>query len=283
MTESQSLEAYNAETAEDFVDTTASADNVMYKSEYNRVDDEYHQVLEENSEWNKLDEWQNQIENDFDFIYETLQKVDTGRAKAAAAATNGGRLRIGQGYAPAPPRSSSLGSSTRASSFTPRLKKSVAFDDQPKTTVIDEYDYGDEVDHSRRSVSGTYTNGFGTPAPADEVVEEEEYLYGGLLRPVSHRPPGTAKSFEHFLNTVNLDQSVRQVIKSPTADEHVRVRRHRRRTNAGGGGARTADDGNESDYSYTAFDALESAAARKTPTLSPFPRSGSSPGNTRAV
>ena len=91
-----------------------------------------------------------------------------------------------------------------------RVKKSVAFDDRDVIQLID--DDEDEDEYVDELIG-------------DEV--EEEYSYGGLLRPVSHKAVGTAKSFEHYLNTQDLTKNV-QRLKSPSGDDRVRVRRHRK-------------------------------------------------------
>lgn len=100
--------------------------------------------------------------------------------------------------------------------FPRRSKKSVAFDDEDEVQVIEV----DEVDEP------TLTNG-DLDDEVEEELEEEEYSYAGLLRPGSHKPTGTARSFEHYLNTQDLNKSV-QRLKSP--EDKLRVRRHRRRS-----------------------------------------------------
>lgn len=189
------------------------------------MEDEYYRVGEENSEWNQLDEWQNQIENDFDFIYDTLKKVNN-KPKTTNNASGG-----------------------------QKVKKSVAFHDSPPqvTTVIDE-DESDDIDGNDRRrlrVSNGWANSFEDDEDeiGDDVVEEEEYSYGGLMRPVSHKPEGTPRSFEHYLNTMDLKQNVRKMIKSPTAQDRVRVRRHRRKRSTSPHHS-SRGDATESDYSY---------------------------------
>lgn len=165
-----------------------------------------------NNEWNQLDEWQSQIENDFDYIYNTLQSVSTTSKRGPKSSTPFPRERSSS-------LTSALASRNPLEQTLVKPKKSVAFDDEEVVQVIEDVD---EID------DGSY-DGFANGNGPEEEIEEEEYSYAGLLRPGSHRPAGMAKSFEHFLNTQDLKKNV-QRLKSPSgADDRIRVRRHRKR------------------------------------------------------
>ncbi len=177
-------------------------------------------------EWNQLDEWQSQIETDFDYIYSTLQNV---KAPGPSASTP---------YPLPTQRSSCLNvfssvsrnvSPRTSTQLKSKTKKTVAFDDADEVQVIEEIEeVDDDIDNSF-SISNATNKG---------IFEEAEYSYGGLLRPGSHKPEGYAKSFEHYLNTQDLDKNV-QRLKSLSGDDRVRVRKHRKRRSRSPGGSKS--------------------------------------------
>lgn len=219
-------------------------------------------------EWNQLDEWQSQIETDFDYIYDTLQNVKVPGPSASTP------------YPLPMQRSSSLNvASTVSGNILPKTsiplksktKKSVAFDDTDEVQLIEEFE--DDNDNSFKTFNGTNKGTF-----EEEEIEEEEYSYGGLLRPGSHKPAGYAKSFEHYLNTQDLDKNV-QRLKTLSGDDRVRVRKHRKRRSRSPGGSKSPlrntplPDPLDSDYdrlppSYFAAQSISNKSG-----------SGSEPGN----
>ena len=93
---------------------------------------------------------------------------------------------------------------------------------------LNDYDYDYDYDYvdsnNNKGIDDYNYNGEG-----DEIIEEEEYSYAGLLRPGAHKPPGSAKSFDHYLNTQDLASSVKKLRTPSGANDRIRVRRHRRR------------------------------------------------------
>ncbi|XP_075586619.1 uncharacterized protein LOC124489911 isoform X5 [Dermatophagoides farinae] len=117
-------------------------------------------------DWDNLDEWQTQITNDFDYIYETLRSVSTNAAP-----------------------------SKKSNTSNQKKQKSVAFEAVDEVQLID-------ADESDEFYEEDITMDDDDDDECRAVAEEEaEYAYGGLLRPGSHRPSDKAHSFEHFLNT----------------------------------------------------------------------------------
>ncbi|OTF69167.1 hypothetical protein BLA29_003585 [Euroglyphus maynei] len=118
-------------------------------------------ITKKSEDWDNLDEWQAQITNDFDYIYDTLRSVSTTNA--------------------APKKSNK--------------HKSVAFEavDEVQLIDADESDEFYEEEEEELIMDGDDDE--------EELERKAEYSYGGLLRPGSHRPSDKAHSFEHFLNT----------------------------------------------------------------------------------
>lgn len=179
-------------------------------------------------EWNQLDEWQSQIETDFDYIYSTLKSVKQPGPSASTP------------YPMTTQRSSSLNVSSSIlgnghpnTSLKSKIKKSVAFDNSDEVQLIEEVKVDDEIDNNFSTTSNSNKAVF-----EDEEVEDEEYSYGGLLRPGTHRPAGYAKSFDHYLNTQDLHKNV-QRLKSLSGDDHVRIRKHRKRRSRSPGGSKS--------------------------------------------
>lgn len=146
-------------------------------------------INQTSDEWNNLDEWQSQIKSDFDFIYDTLKSVTINNQPSLK--------------------------STSKHQVKPK-KKSVAFEAVEEIQLIDddgydEYDEEDELDG--------YNN-------YQDDLEEDEYAYGGLLRPGAHKPSNTARSFEHFLNT--QPDLIEKVSRMKNPDDHLRVVRRNR-------------------------------------------------------
>lgn len=180
-------------------------------------------TADESTEWADLDEWQSQIESDFDYIYDTLRSVKKDGSVLSRSYSS--TPKPSTPYPSAVLRSSSVDDPFRAA------KKSVVFGGREEIQLID--DEEEEVGEV-----------------GEEIVEEEEYNYGGLLRPVSHKAFGTAKSFEHYLNTQDLSKNV-QRLKSPSGDDHVRVRRHRKRRSRSPNVIPTVVVESDSDYGLT--------------------------------
>lgn len=140
-------------------------------------------------EWNKLDEWQSQIKSDFDYIYDTLRSVTLN---------------------PQPSLKSTLNHQVKPK------KKSVAFEAVEEIQLIDDDGYDDYDEEDELDGCGNYQND----------LEEDEYAYGGLLRPGAHKPTNTARSFEHFLNT--QPDLIEKVSRMKNPDDHLRVKRRNR-------------------------------------------------------
>nr|XP_027198157.1 ras guanine nucleotide exchange factor R-like isoform X3 [Dermatophagoides pteronyssinus] len=113
-------------------------------------------------DWQNLDEWQTQITNDFDYIYDTLRSVSNNRPLSSTKKLD-------------------------------KKSKSVAFEAVDEVQLIEPDPESDEFyDDDDEDEDITMF---------DDNDQEAEYSYGGLLRPGSHRPDDKAHSFEHFLNT----------------------------------------------------------------------------------
>ncbi|XP_075675825.1 uncharacterized protein LOC113792394 isoform X3 [Dermatophagoides pteronyssinus] len=122
-------------------------------------------------DWQNLDEWQTQITNDFDYIYDTLRSVSNNTNQ----------------------QTSRPSTTTTAAS---KKSKSVAFEAVDEVQLIEPDPESDEFyddDDEDEDITMFDDN--------DQDGETAEYSYGGLLRPGSHRPDDKAHSFEHFLNT----------------------------------------------------------------------------------
>lgn len=172
-------------------------------------------------EWSQLDAWQSQIETDFDYIYDTLQNVANSKRSMPKTSTP---------YPQARPPSFGLTSEMTERRLqmttTPlkaKVKKSVAFDDNEEVQLIEKIEMADNA--ALGIANGAISN---EDAFEEEIEEEEEYSYGGLLRPGSHKPSGYAKSFDHYLNTQDLDKNV-QRLKSPSGDDRIRVKKFPKR------------------------------------------------------
>lgn len=190
-------------------------------------------------EWNQLDEWQSQIETDFDYIYSTLQSAKQPGPSASTP------------YPMPAQRSSSLnvsssilgnGFSKANTSLKSKAKKSVAFDNSNEVQLIEEIEVEDEIDNSLSTSNGN-------KAVFEDEEVEDEYSYGGLLRPGSHRPAGYAKSFEHYLNTQDLDKNA-QSLKSFSGNDRVRIRKHRKRRSRSPGGSKSPQYSIDRDSDY---------------------------------
>lgn len=200
-------------------------------------------------EWSQLDAWQSQIETDFDYIYDTLQNVSNSKRSMPKTSTP---------YPQARPSSFGLTSEMTERRLqmttTPlkaKVKKSVAFDDNEEVQLIEKI----EVAHN--AALGIANGAISNEDAFEEEIEEEEYSYGGLLRPGAHKQSGYAKSFDHYLNTQDLDKNV-QRLKSPSGDDRIRVKKYLRRRSRSPGESKSpsrptrlknSEDG-DSDYAY---------------------------------
>ncbi|UXI19766.1 uncharacterized protein NH340_JMT05709 [Sarcoptes scabiei] len=188
-----------------------------------------------------LDEWQSRINEEFDCIYDALKSNQQLRSPTTKT------------QKPISPK-----------------KKSVVFDAVEEVQLIeadddfdeeDDYDVDDDV-NMMNHYAGEY----------DEI--EDEYAYGGLLRPGSHRPANTAHSFDHFLNTQpNLEKKVAH-LKNPNQRVRITTRRHRskspNKSNAGATPPIRCDSQSETEFGTLSrsFQFLPVQSPLSSPTLS---------------
>ncbi|KAI7694742.1 Sorbin and SH3 domain-containing protein 1 [Sarcoptes scabiei] len=188
-----------------------------------------------------LDEWQSRINEEFDCIYDALKSNQQLRSPTTKT------------QKPISPK-----------------KKSVVFDAVEEVQLIeadddfdeeDDYDVDDDV-NMMNHYAGEY----------DEI--EDEYAYGGLLRPGSHRPANTAHSFDHFLNTQpNLEKKVAH-LKNPNQRVRITTRRHRskspNKSNAGATPPIRSDSQSETEFGTLSrsFQFLPVQSPLSSPTLS---------------